>query len=170
MALRQTGELDNYFDYPFNCLNTIFVTKLCCSTFTTSIRRSASVVLLMAGTNDICVPCNKDHLRLPTSLWDFRNHLDKLLTVIRKTFPNAVILVQDLFPRFNLQKWLDNMSNSAFLHLTCEFNSFLRLSARGHANTVLAKCYDDALCLLKTCLSKDCLHLSPGGLKDLLHF
>ena len=139
--------------------------------FTKCILRSADVVLLMAGTNDICVPCNKDHLRPSTSLQDFRNHLDKLLTVIRKKFPNAVIVVHDLFPRFNSWKWRYNMSNSALLNLTCEYNSILSLCARGHANTLLAECYDDALCLLKTCLSKDGLHLSPGGY-DLLrsHF
>ena len=36
------------------------------------------------------------------------------------------------------------MFNSALLHLTCEYNSILRLSAHGHANTVLVECYDDA--------------------------
>ena len=63
------------------------------------------------------------------------------------------------------------MSNSALLHLTCEYNSILNLRARDHVNTVLAECYDDALCLLKTSLSKYGLHLSPGGY-DLLrsHF
>ena len=72
--------------------------------------RNVDIVMLMAGTNNISPKLGVG--RQVTTVPAFKKQYFTLLETVRVKYPNAHIIVHDLFPRFDSGRWQYELSHT----------------------------------------------------------
>ena len=121
--------------------------------------------MLMAGTNNISPKLGVG--RQVTTVPAFEKQYSTLLETVRVKYPNALIVVHDLFPRFDSGRWQYELSHTDMATRTLQFNQVLQDLCTDCDKVCFSSSHAESLADIRRYIAKDGLHLTRDG-KQLL--
>ena len=125
------------------------------------------IVLLLAGTNNISPKLGAVHS--VTTITAFRKQYSTLLDTVRVKFPNALVIVHDIFPRFDTCRWQYMLSHNDMAARTLRFNQVLQDLCTDRDKVCFASSHSESLADIRRYIAKDGLHLAKEGKRLLQH-